>query len=274
MERRENDGYCFIKSRVRPSDILQALNNIPYELLPPALKEVEDFLVNLGIKKSYHNPPQLNKIERDLSDSNKKATRMLKNIGKENPLEGLIPVIHGYSKCDYGQKPIEMAKNIKLRELYLAIEEGLYNMASMIKLNESLMNEKAIELAKNDIPIYYTYPPDKISHYTNKLATLGAKIYGKKYTDFDTKEVLDVKKEIENTTELRKAFDFNSKEYEELSDKISELSDKRNKLQEKARKDFKESLRGFWVNEWYDKYAWDYDENERNELENPYKKEE
>lgn len=262
MVRRENDGYCIIKDRIKPQQILNILENIPYHLLPPTLKKVEDFVKGIGIKKGFMSIPEL------------RLNRSLIEFAKKNDMYPMIPYIEKFDKCDWGQSGIEMAKDLNIRELYLALEYAVDSVGVDLKRIENLLNAKGKELIEYKYPVYDSYDKDKIRYYNNEFSKLGSELYNNSTTDFDTRRIKRLEEEREERREIQKAFEYNSEEYNEISEQIKGFSKKREELRKQAKRTFQKNIHKFWINEWYDKNAWDFDEEERKELENPYIKKE
>jgi len=249
---RETHGYCFIKGLITPQNMLSALHNIPYQILPPTLKKVEDLLTYLGITPIFSRPPELYKITEDLKKSAESMEKLSEKNNTEWLFSGTIPYIKPYSKCDYGQTSIDMIKDIDLRQLYLGLEDGMYSFKRTLKDLKDILSDEGKDLLK----VKHRDDHDDIS-------ILASDLYRERDEVYHTDREDEIKKELDIIKESL-GWEARNEEWELVKDEIDDLKDE-------AITNFKNDIHSYWIEHWYDEYAWDFDEKERESLKNPYK---
>ena len=251
LDRRENHGYCFIKGRISPAHMLSALHNIPYDFLPPTLKRAEDILVKIGIEPSYSRPPQFNKISDDLIDSAKSMENISKKAGVDYIFKGTIPFIKPYSTCHFGQENIDMIKHIDFKSLYLGMEDGMYSFSRYLRDINNILNEEGKKIIS---PV--------LRDELNEISLIASDLYKNKREIYDTEREKQIRDELDVIGDTLG--------WEAKNDAYALAENEIHQLQNDSVNKYKDGIHKYWLEGWYDEFAWDFDEQEREVLDNPY----
>lgn len=233
------DGFCYVDNRGNFEDVIQTVENIPEDLMPPSFKKAEDFVRNvMKIEHGLWSPSST-----DYGDNFEKV-------------------------CKYGQTAMDATKNFDLHDARLAIEFGLDAGNWHLKKIKHLL----------DPDFYDEWIEPKIQNpnvsgrvdLVNKLHMLASEVYNSHRKDFMDSEIEDL---FTESQKIRDKIDYKNMKDEEISSLRNEASELSKKASDKieAKKDFlKKEIHERSIERWYDKYAWDFDEEERKTLKNPY----
>lgn len=232
------DGFCYVDNRGGFEDVIQVVENIPEDLMPPSFKKAEDFVRNvMGIQHGQYAPD---------------------TYREEN-----LKII-----CKFGQSQMEATKDFDLHKARLAIEYGLdagnWKLKKIKHLLDPQFRDEWIE------PKIQNPNVSGRVDLVNKLYILASNVYNngtKDFVDEDIQEKFDEAKILMNQVDWKNKTD---EENQSLRKEAWAVRDIGNKMIEDKKERIKKEIHSRSINRWYDKYAWDFDEEERKKLKNPY----
>ncbi|MCP4762623.1 MAG: hypothetical protein GY870_12655 [archaeon] len=225
-------GFCYIDNRGSFEDVIQVVENIPEDLMPPSFKKAEDFVRNVMKITQGHSAPYDKKIK---------------------------------DVCKYGQTSEEAIKDFDLHKARLAIEFALDGGNWRLKKIKHLL----------DPNFYDEWIVDKIPSrnqegtFINKLHTLASDVYNSRREDYKDDKIEDIITESEMLYDMIQSED-NKEKREALWKERDIISKKVSKAIEDKKQHIKDEIHNRSVERWYDKFAWDFDKEERKKLKNPY----
>jgi len=232
------DGFCYVDNRGSFEDVIQTVENIPEDLMPPSFKKAEDFVRNvMKIEHGLWSPSSA-----DYGDNFEKV-------------------------CKYGQTAMEATKNFDLHDARLAIEFGLDAGNWHLKKIKHLL----------DPEFYDEWIEPKIQNpnvsgrvdLVNKLHMLASEVYNSSKEDYMDDKIRDKITESEMLYDMIQSEDDKEKR-EALWKERAVISKSINKDIENKKDHIKKEIHSRSIERWYDKYAWDFDKEERKKLKNPY----
>lgn len=232
-------GFCLVDNRSSFEDVIQTVENIPEDLMPPSFKKAEDFVRNvMKIQHGHWNPQGARSAD-------------IKKV------------------CRFGQTAEQATKDFNLRDARLAIEYGLDGGGWHLKKMEHLLDKDFYD----EWIMPKTQNPNVVGRVAlvNKLHTLATEVYQSRSKDFEDDEIRDLYTESEL---LYNSIDYDTmakEEIQQIRDERSEVSKKASGLIDAKKQHLKDEIHKRAIDNWYDKYAWDFDKQERKILDNPYK---
>jgi len=235
-------GYCLVNNRASFEDVIQTVENIPLELMPPSFKKAEDFVRNV-MKIDYgHWSPE----EADGSNFEK--------------------------VCHFGQTAEEAVRDFDLHEARLTIEYGLSGGAWHLKKIKHLLDKDFYDEWIE--PKYQNPNTVGREDLTSKLYMLASDVYNGRREDFmdnDIRELFTESKILGDMMDFGSESTKTKEENRAIRKEASEIRSRGNAMIEAKKQHIKDEIHNRAIENWYEKYAWDFDKEERNELKNPYK---
>ena len=231
-------GFCLVDNRSSFEDVIQTVENIPRDLMPPSFKKAEDFVRDVMKIEHGHRAPQ---------EADRGKTKQV---------------------CHWGQTAEEAVKDFDLHGARLAIEYGLDGGHWHLRKIKHLLDEDFYD--KWIKPVRQNPNVAGRVDLKSELFFLASEVYNGKRKDFEDDEIQDLYTERELL--------YNSIDHDTMSDETvqqireerAEIYKKANALVEGKKQHIKDQIHIRAVDNWYDKYAWDFSKEERKKLDNPY----
>lgn len=233
------EGFCSVDNRGGFRDVIQVVENIPEDLMPPSFKKAEDFVRNvLNIQHGITSPQEARYGDFD-------------------------------KVCHYGQKAEDAVRDFDLHAARLAIEFGIDGGNWRLKQVKHLLDK---DFADEWIE-QKTQSPNVVGRVSliNKLNILASEVYNNKQEDFMDDKVRAL---FAESRAMGNKMDWETKTKEENRAIQKEASRIRNEgytIINAKKQHIKNEIHKRAISNWYDKYAWDFDDEELKKLENPYK---
>ena len=133
----------------------------------------------------------------------------------------------------------------------LSIPDGMYSFSRYLRDIKNILNEEGKRIIS---------PVNRDD--LNDISLIASDLYRNKSEIHDTEREEQIRDELDTIEETLG--------WEAKSDAYALVEDEIHQLQNDSVKKYKEGIHSYWLEGWYDEFAWDFDEKEREVLDNPY----